>query len=393
MKKLFLGIVVYTLLISCKNSTNASNLGNVTVHDSSKTNQFVIKGKVTDVDTGWIYFFFEDTLNPLKVITTGQKKDSARIMKGAFSLSGSIKSTTKASVGIKYNNRDFEIGPVVFIDPGITYIEMASKNMHKNFVATGTPPQDLYAGYCAQTQPLHAEGNNIYAARLRNKKKASQKVTNSLDVAEEGYRKKYDSTVFNFVKKNPNSIIAAYAASEYFIFMSPKISAVEVYELLTDSVKNTVYGKLFAEKTDAIRRTSIGALAPGFTLPDKNKKQIALTSLLTEYTLLDFWASWCGPCRAENPYLLKAHNQYKNKGFSIVGISLDNNKAAWIKAMTEDKLPWQQLSDLKGTESPIKKLYGITVIPRNFLLDKQGNIIAQDLKGDKLEIKLKELMP
>ncbi len=393
MKNLLLAFFIYAFSVSCKNSSNANNLAVPPEYDTTPANHFVIKGKVTDMDTGWVFFFYEDTLNPGRNFSIHQRKDSAGIKKGEFSLSGNVKGTTKALVGVKLDNKTIQAGPVIFIDPGITYIEMAGKTMHANFKATGTPPQDLYTKFCTESQPLINDGNAIYVARLGNKKSVSQKISDSLDVAEEIYRKKYDSVVFHFVKNNPASVVAAYVASRYFTESAPKINASEVYELLADTAKNTVYGKLLAERSLAINRTSIGASAPAFILPDKNKKQIALGSLLTEYTLVDFWASWCGPCRAENPYLLNAYNQYKNKGFSIVSVSLDNNKTAWIKAMTEDKLPWQQLSDLKGTESPVKKLYGITTIPRNFLLDKQGNIIALDLRGEKLEKKLKELIP
>jgi peroxiredoxin len=167
----------------------------------------------------------------------------------------------------------------------------------------------------------------------------------------------------------------------------------EFYSLLKGDALNTFFGKQLTLNISKLKNLSIGAEAPTFVLPDANGKEVNSASFKGKYVLLDFWASWCQPCRQENPNVVQAYAAFKDKGFEILGVSLDENAAKWKSAIADDKLTWTNVSDLKGWESVVTPLFNISSIPNNYLLDKQGKIIAIGLRGPALQAKLQELLP
>jgi peroxiredoxin len=150
--------------------------------------------------------------------------------------------------------------------------------------------------------------------------------------------------------------------------------------------------KNFVEYVDRLKSTAVGQVAPELSLPDTSGQIVKLSSMRGKYVLVDFWAKWCGPCRAENPNVVRVYNKYKDKGFTVFGVSLDRSKEDWLKAIKEDNLTWTHVSDLKFWQSEAAKIYSITGIPFSILLDPNGVIIAKNLRGQALEAKLAEVI-
>ncbi len=188
------------------------------------------------------------------------------------------------------------------------------------------------------------------------------------------------------------SLVALFAANN---FLNPEADLDILRKLADDFAKVTptpTLAKGFIGQIKRIAGVAIGEEAPDFTLPSPDGKTISLSSLKGKYILLDFWASWCGPCRQENPNVVRMYQKFKDKGFDIYGVSLDKEANAWKNAIQKDGLTWMHGSDLKFWNSEVAQIYGVRAIPATFLLDKEGTIIAKNLRGSALEAKLTQLL-
>lgn len=193
-----------------------------------------------------------------------------------------------------------------------------------------------------------------------------------------------------FILKNPRSFVSAFQLQN----MAYNASAEKVdslFKILDPSLQRSVMGKSLQKMIATKKRTSIGSEIMEFSQPDVSGKPISMSSFRGKFVLLDFWSSWCAPCRAENPNVLKAYNEFKDKGFTVFAVSVDNDRENWLKAVKEDQLPWTQASDLKQ-KNEAAELFGIDGIPASFLIDPNGKIVAVNLRGDDLVKKLKELI-
>lgn len=173
--------------------------------------------------------------------------------------------------------------------------------------------------------------------------------------------------------------------------MVPHDEMQELYDGLSKNAKNSFMGKEIGQELESSKSFSVGSKAPEFSAKTPEGEELALKDALGKYTLVDFWAAWCLPCRQENPNIVDIYDEYHDKGFNVLGVSLDRDRDKWLEAIEKDGLEWNQISNLKFWEDPIAQQYNIKAIPANFLLDEEGKIVATNLRGTVLKRKIEEL--
>ncbi|MAH82618.1 MAG: hypothetical protein CMC21_05145, partial [Flavobacteriaceae bacterium] len=197
-----------------------------------------------------------------------------------------------------------------------------------------------------------------------------------------------------FLKRNYDSYLSIILLERFIASKVLSISeAINVFDLMTERIQNSDIGiKLKSTFDNPDQPIDIGYYAPNFTAPNPDGQMKSLNDMLGKVTLLEFWASWCGPCRRENPNLVKIYKKYKDLGFNIIGVSLDKSMPQWTKAIEDDYLTWDHLSNLKFWQDPIARLYKVRAIPASFILDEKGLIVSKNLRGYQLEAKISELI-
>jgi peroxiredoxin len=240
-----------------------------------------------------------------------------------------------------------------------------------------------------------SRSNDEYSEFMRSLKPLSEKMTkaaNDYKLTSDSIMGQIKTVQKEFVKNNPKSFVSPTLLRNLTNDLKPE-EFESIIKSMDPVVANSPAMADIKSKMSVKISVSAGKKAPDFTLNDVNGKPVSLSSKIgTRLLLIDFWAGWCSPCRLENPNVLKAYQEFNKKGFDIIGVSLDRTKDEWVKAIADDKLPWTQVSDLKDFNSAAAKLYNVTAIPANFLLDEKGTIIATNLRGEALHAKIKELL-
>jgi peroxiredoxin len=258
----------------------------------------------------------------------------------------------------------------------------------QNAKVTGSKTHDVFVLFNATFNPLFAK-LSAFAQKLNNGDKDAD---GSIRKAYGEVAAEVNTKTDEFIVRNANSAVAPFALLVMMQLNDDPAVMEKRLAIMTDEAKSTFFGQAAIKLVEDAKFASVGTEAPDFMQQDQDGKDVKLSSFKGKYVLVDFWASWCGPCRQENPNVVNAFNNYKDKNFTVLGVSLDRARDPWLKAIKDDNLNWTQVSDLKFWSNAVAVQYKIQSIPQNFLIDPKGVIIAKNLRGPDLLAKLAELL-
>jgi peroxiredoxin len=366
LKNLFITLLAVVVMASCAKPPK---------------NQFIITGTVDSVFNGLVYLQ-KRVDAPLVTI------DSAQIAGGKFSLKGTVDYPEVYYLTIPATKSSVPF----FIEPKDITVNINTREINKTKII-GSKTQTEYDHYLDLVDQYNTkirESYQMYNAAMEvgdpEKARYYDSVSNAIDLEREQFSKKY-------VLENNKSFI-----SPYIIFRNSWSYEMEELEKSLNNFDTALSHSLYTDFLNAylttLKRVAVGQVYVPFSMADSSGTMVSVSSLVGQnYLLVDFWASWCAPCRAENPNVVALYNQYHESGFDILGVSFDSKRDRWLGAIKDDGLTWNHVSDLQGWENKAGKLYGIRSIPSNVLIDPSGKIIAKNIMGDELKMKLAELFP
>ncbi len=348
MKKILLLLALLPFISMAQKAKPANTVG------------YLITGTVTGFQDGAVV----DLLNG-----NNRQPEATTIIKGGqFTLSGQLDFPDFKLLTFEKSQNFLPI----FLDNSNVSITF-TKDQYDKAIVTGSKSHDDFIQYSIITKPYES----LFQQEGAGASEAGQQCI---------------ALLTDLVNNKPGSYISPLAIFRIHQLNNDDAMMEMLFSKLSDNVKMSPIGAYVAQQVEEAKKNPMGKIVPDFEQPDPNGKVINIKSLRGKYVLVDFWASWCGPCRGENPNVVAAYNKYKDKNFTVLGVSLDKSKEPWLEAIRKDGLVWQQISDLKGWNNGVAQQFGITSIPQNLLVDPSGKVIAKNLRGAALEAKLESLL-
>ncbi|MEY3737348.1 MAG: hypothetical protein RL544_126 [Bacteroidota bacterium] len=358
-------LIVYTLLLLIS-------------FQSAIAADFTVTGKMKGLTNG--------STATLKNVFNGQSLATATIADGAFVLKGNVNEGMLMQLSFSAApqlNIELFIGNETVVIDG----DLAAPDQIK---LTGSVVHQTYEKFRQQFVPMKDKLNAIVP--LIQAETAQTPKRDSLINLFNSYKQVLLNETVGFMNANPTSVVSSFALYAVGPLLSSPQELESKFNALQPAAQKGYFSELIVKSLNDAKVGQIGSMATEFTQNDQYGKPIKLSSFRGKYVLIDFWASWCRPCRQENPNVVKAYNTYKAKNFTVLGVSLDQDKASWIQAIAADKLTWTHVSDLKYWSNEVAQLYHIQSIPANMLIDPTGKIIGKDLRGEELLQKLATIL-
>ena len=384
MKKLILSLLAVASIVSC------NKVGN---------NEFEIDGDANGLNDGRnVFLKMQDTLtNSLVNI------DTAIIANGKFKFEGKVVEPSLHFIAIDSTENSI---PFILEEGKIT-VAVNKDTIYKSIVG-GTYSNEQLVAYSKQTEKVQKQVQQFQETNREKMQQAQMTkdtvVINALSKEYKTFQDQFKDISLKHVEDHPKSYISLLFIKQFLNDPSFDLArGTKMYENLDPVLKNTKEGKSIKKMLDGIKTNEkkndtsstaveIGTVAPDFSAPSPEGKDTSLKSALGKLTLIDFWASWCGPCRKENPNVVALYKEFHAKGLNIIGVSLDEKADKWKEAIAKDQLTWTHISNLKGWEDPIARRYHVDGIPATFLLDEKGVVIARDLRGSELRAKVASIL-